>query len=145
MMDASTCDIETLIPHRPPMRLVETVCTADDSSVETVSMLRETWPTVQDGRARSLVLIELVAQSAAALAGWVERNEAGPKGLGYLVGVPKADLCRSHVAVGTELHCHVRITEAIDTYRGFEGRVVDRNGEELAQVTIQAFRPEREP
>jgi predicted hotdog family 3-hydroxylacyl-ACP dehydratase len=126
------------------MRIVERVLATDDSSVETVTTVRETWPTVENGHARTLLLIELVAQSAAALVGWVERNNDTPTRLGYLVGVPHADIRRPLVAVGTVLNCRVRLTQAIENYRGFEGRVVDETGNELITATIQAIRPDEE-
>jgi predicted hotdog family 3-hydroxylacyl-ACP dehydratase len=126
------------------MRVVERVLAADDSSVETVSTVRETWPTVEHGHARTLMLIELVAQSAAALVGWVERDNDSPNRHGYLVGVPCAEIRRPLVAVGTVLHCHVKVTQAIENYRGFEARVVDEDGNEFATATIQAIRPDEE-
>jgi predicted hotdog family 3-hydroxylacyl-ACP dehydratase len=88
MTEPSRCDIESLIPHRAPMRIVEHMLTADDSSIETVSTVRETWPTAENGHASALVLVELIAQSAAALAGWVDRNNGTGNKPGYLVGVP---------------------------------------------------------
>jgi len=143
-MDPSSCDIESLIPHRSPMRIVERVHTADDSSIETVSTVRETWPTARDGQARTLVLIELIAQSAAALVGWAERDNPTRNRLGYLVGVPHAVFRRPLVPVGTVLHCHVRVAQAIDNFRGFEASVADEDGNELITATIQAIRPEEE-
>jgi predicted hotdog family 3-hydroxylacyl-ACP dehydratase len=144
MTDPSTLDIETLIPHRVPMRIVERVCAADDSSVETVSTVRDTWPTAQNGHASTIVLIELVAQSAAALLGWVERDKDPCQRLGYLVGVPRAEFRRPLVPVGTVLHCHARISQSIENYRAFEARVTDDAGEELVSATIQALRPDEE-
>jgi predicted hotdog family 3-hydroxylacyl-ACP dehydratase len=126
------------------MRIVEQVCAATDATIETVSTVRDSWPTVENGNARTLMLIELVAQTAAALAGWMERNEKPGHGLGYLVGVPHAELRRPLVPVGTVLHCHAHVTQAIDNYRAFEGRVTDQNGEELVTVSIQALRPDEE-
>jgi predicted hotdog family 3-hydroxylacyl-ACP dehydratase len=144
MTDPSSFDIETLIPHRCPMRIVERVCEATDATIETVSTVRDTWPTVRNGNARTVMLIELVAQTAAALAGWVERDKETGRGLGYLVGVPHAELRRPFVPVGTVLHCYARVTQAIDNYRAFEGRVTDQDGEELVTVSIQALRPDEE-
>jgi predicted hotdog family 3-hydroxylacyl-ACP dehydratase len=144
MMDPSSCDIESLIPHRAPMRIVERVCAADDSSIETVSTVRETWPTLEAGHVGGLMLVELIAQSAAALAGWIDREEGGGTKPGYLVGVPRAEICRPRVRVGTVLRCHARITQAIDNYRAFEGRVTDDAGAQLVTATIQAIRPDEE-
>jgi predicted hotdog family 3-hydroxylacyl-ACP dehydratase len=144
MTEPPSCDIESLIPHRAPMRMVERVIAVDDSSIETVSTVRETWPTVENGHARTLVLIELVAQSAAAVGGLADRDNEATKRPGYLVGVPKAEIVRPFVAVGTVLRCHARMTQAIDNYRAFDGAVTDENGEELVTATIQAIRPDEE-
>ena len=73
--DAASIDIEQLIPHRLPMRLVETVVEIDNESIKTTAVVQDTWPTARDGHAQTLMLIELIAQTAAVLQGWRERHE----------------------------------------------------------------------
>ena len=139
---ASTIEIEKLIPHRLPMRLVEEIVRVDDISIETAATVRDTWPTAEGGQARTLVLIELLAQSAAVLQGWKERHdkEAGEGGL--LVGIHSAIPARPVIPVGTRLVCQVRISHGATNYLAFEGEVRDAASVVWLTGAIQAFRPE---
>jgi len=139
---AGTLDIEQLIPHRLPMRLVEAVVTVDEESIVATAVVRDTWPTVRQGQARTLMLIELVAQTAAVLQGWRERqdNKSGVGGL--LVGIPEAKLQAATIPVGTRLVCTVRITHGAQNYLAFSGQVTGADGQPWLTGSIQAYRPD---
>lgn len=141
--DTASIDIERLIPHRLPMRLVESVTSVDDESIRTTAVVRDTWPTIRDGHAQTLVLIELIAQTAAVLQGWRERNEnkAG-KGGGLLVGIPEAKPQAATIPVGTQLVCSVSITHGVQNYRAFTGQVVGADSVLWLTGSIQAYRPD---
>jgi predicted hotdog family 3-hydroxylacyl-ACP dehydratase len=142
MSDQSTMpDVERLIPHRLPMRLTEHIVHVDGMSIEATAMVRDTWPTAQDGCARTLMLVELVAQTAAALQGWKERNEHDGKG-GLLVGIPLAVPRVPTIPVGTRLRCAVRITHGAPNYLAFEGDVSSADGTCWLSASIQAYRPD---
>jgi predicted hotdog family 3-hydroxylacyl-ACP dehydratase len=137
-------DIDHLIPHRPPMRLVEGVNEIDDDSIESVCTVRDSWPGVRDGQVPSVLLIELLAQSAGVLQGWKERHskECGEGGL--LVGIPSARFAEPVVPVGTRLLCTVRPTHGTQSYFAFDGEVRDSEGKVWLTGAIQAFRPDKE-
>jgi predicted hotdog family 3-hydroxylacyl-ACP dehydratase len=140
--DADPIDIEQLIPHRLPMRLVETIASADNESIQTNAVVRDSWPTARNGRARTLILIELLAQTAAVLQGWRERheNKAGVGGL--LVGIPEAKLQAPSIPIGTQLVCSVRITHGAQNYLAFSGQVAGADGALWLTGSIQAYRPD---
>jgi len=48
MSDAASLDVEELIPHRLPMRLVESITSVDDANIVARALVRDTWPTVRD-------------------------------------------------------------------------------------------------
>lgn len=135
-------DIERLIPQRPPMRIVEAVAAIDELSIESTATVRETWPTAEDGKARSSMLIELVAQTAAVLQGWKERHEKEIGEGGLLVGVQGAKLAAATIPVGTNLVCSVRISHGVQSYLAFDGEVRDDKGTVWLTGAIQAYRPE---
>lgn len=135
-------DIERLIPQRPPMRIVEAVAAIDEFSIESTATVRETWPTAEDGKARSSMLIELVAQTAAVLQGWKERHEKEIGEGGLLVGVQGAKLAAATIPVGTNLVCSVRISHGVQSYLAFDGEVRDDKGTVWLTGSIQAYRPE---
>ena len=144
MSEAATgaVQIEKLIPHRLPMRLVEEIVRVDESSAEIAAVVRDTWPTVADGQARTLVLIELIAQSAAVLQGWKERHDKEMGEGGLLVGIHSAIPSQPSIPVGTRLVCQVRISHGATNYLAFEGEVRDAASVVWLTGAIQAFRPE---
>jgi predicted hotdog family 3-hydroxylacyl-ACP dehydratase len=134
--------VEKLIPHRLPMRLVEDIVTVDEASIETASVVREAWPTASHGCVRALVLVELIAQSAAVLQGWKERHEKKTAIGGLLVGIHHATLAQPTVPLGTRLLCSVRVSHGTTNYLAFEGEVKDAAGVLWLTGAIQAFRPD---
>lgn len=140
--EATHIDVEQLIPHRLPMRLVEAVVRVDDESIKTTALVREAWPTARDGRVQTLMLIELIAQTAAVLQGWRERhkNKAGIGGL--LVGIPEAKAHAATIPVGTQLVCSVQLSHGLQNYLAFTGQVADVDSVVWLTGSIQAFRPD---
>jgi predicted hotdog family 3-hydroxylacyl-ACP dehydratase len=134
-------DIEALIPHRDRMRLIGEVLAVDDDRAVTSSAVTEEWPLYRDGSVDVLVAIELVAQTAALLEGW-KRQQSGRGGAkGWLVGIKTADFRLPRIPLPATLLTEVRRDYALESYAVFEGTV--RLGtEEVAVVSIQAFRPE---
>ena len=135
-------DIEKLIPHRRPMRIVEEIVTVSDQAIETVATVRESWPTAHGGEVRTLVLVELIAQTAAVLQGWKERHEKESGIGGLLVGIHHATPARPTVPVGTQLRCSVQISHGATNYLAFEGQVKDAAGVVWLSGAIAAFRPD---
>lgn len=135
-------DIDRLIPQRPPMRIVEAVAAIDDVSIKGTATVRASWPTARDGKARTLMLVELIAQTAAVLQGWKERHEKEIGEGGLLVGVQGAKLAAATIPVGTNLVCAVRISHGVQSYLAFDGEVRDDQGTVWLTGSIQAFRPE---
>jgi predicted hotdog family 3-hydroxylacyl-ACP dehydratase len=135
-------DLDRLIPQRPPMRIVEGVLAIDDDTIESASTVRDSWPTAQNGQARTLMLIELVAQTAAVLQGWKERHEKDRGEGGLLVGIHGAKFAASAIPVGTRLRCAVRISHGAQSYLAFDGEVRDDDNTVWLTASIQAYRPE---
>jgi len=137
-------EVESLIPHRLPMRLVESFDQPVEDSIVAFAEVREAWPTVCDGNAQTLMLIELIAQTAAVLQGFRERAEEDDKPAtgGLLVGIPALQVTKPRIAVGTQLICNVSISHGAQNYLAFEGRVTDTAGTLWLTGSIQAYRPD---
>lgn len=140
MNDAA--EVEALIPHRAPMRLIEAFETPVEHTMNAFAEVRDAWPTVRDGSARTVILIELIAQAAAVLQGFRERAENKPATGGLLVGIPTMCFSRGRIPVGTKLVCNVSITHGVQNYLAFEGRVTDLEGTLWLTGSIQAYRPD---
>ena len=136
-------DIEALIPHRDRMRLIGEILSVDENSAQTSSMVTEEWPLYRDGTVDALVTIELVAQTAAVIEGWKRQRTKGGGTQGWLVGIKKADFRLPRIPVSTVLITAVRRDSALEGYAVFEG-TVRRGTEVVAEISIQAFRPEED-
>lgn len=136
-------DIETMIPHRGLMRLVETVEDVDDDRARTVATTAEDWPLYREGSVGILVTVELVAQTAAILEGW-KRLQTGRGGTkGWLVGIKSADFSLPRLPVPAALTTEVARSYALEGYAVFGGVV--RLGERVvATLSVQAFRPDED-
>src|SRR5579871_4801612 len=77
--------IEQVVPHRPPMLLLDEVVAWDDAHTECRVFLRDDSPFVASGRVASTLAIEYMAQCIAVFVGMEAylRGEAIP--LGFLV------------------------------------------------------------
>jgi predicted hotdog family 3-hydroxylacyl-ACP dehydratase len=135
-------EVEALIPHRLPMRLVESFEEPIGESVVAFAEVHAEWPTVRQGSAQTLLLIELLAQSAAVLQGFRERAENKPASGGLLVGIRTMQASEPRIAVGTRLVCNVKISHGVQNYLAFEGQVTDTSGKLWLTGSIQAYRPD---
>lgn len=126
---------ESLIPHRPPMRLVDTLLSVADGSGVT-----EACPgagcIMADARGEldAAALVELIAQSYAAVRGYDDLSNGRPVKEGFLVGA------RSLRINGTAFTGDRLLTTVttVGTFAGFavaEGKVV-RAGETIAAGTV---------
>ena len=81
---------EELIPHRLPMRLVERLLEIDGKNGIVAAQVSAECPLVDsNGKLENIALVELIAQSYAALKGYIDRLEDKPVRQGFLVGIKK--------------------------------------------------------
>lgn len=145
--------IDALIPHQPPMRLLDELCSYDDKSTSSRVRLTEASPFMREGRVAAVVALEYMAQCVAAhatlhpnaaenastdlLEGSIELPR--PR-IGYLVGVRRLDLMVEHFEIGDEL-----LVTVSHVWGGSEGAQflgqVERNNVVAASATMTVFIP----
>jgi predicted hotdog family 3-hydroxylacyl-ACP dehydratase len=136
-----TCNVEDLVPHRAPMRLVRALLAVGDGWAETEAVVERSWPTAAEDGVDPVVLIEVIAQSVGVHTGWTRRSVEPMGGRGLLVGIRRASLEPGRIAVGTMLRTRVEQVRQVENYVVFTGEV--RDGERvLCAAEIQAFRPD---
>jgi predicted hotdog family 3-hydroxylacyl-ACP dehydratase len=123
-----------VLPHRPPMILIDELLSSSDDSLCARVRLREDSPFVEDGRVSSLVAIEYMAQTVAALAGLRKRARGEEVRRGYLLGCRELKLPVAELRAGDELTVRVRETWATDELGHFDCSVT--RGEELVALGV---------
>lgn len=118
---------ESLIPHRMPMRLVDTLISWSETSAEILAEpTRECILVSSDGILNEAALVELMAQGYAVVKGYDDLRQGKKVSEGYLVGVRKLHVL-GKARAGERLFVRIR---TVGTFEGFavaEGEVVIDN------------------
>jgi predicted hotdog family 3-hydroxylacyl-ACP dehydratase len=133
-------DIEKLIPHRGRMKLINEVLDINADKIITSALVSDKWPLYQEGFVDPIVLIEIVAQTAAAHIRWKKGVDKGGGG-GWLVGIKSADFSLDRIPLHTELITSVKPISSAENYSVLEGTVM-AGKDTLGRIQIQVFRSE---
>lgn len=101
-----------LIPQRPPIVMVDVVYSADETCAETGLTVNEDNIFVRDGRFREPGLIEHIAQSAAAFAGYGSFARGEEPKLGYIGEIKDCNLF-ALPSIGEELRTTIRLVTEV--------------------------------
>ena len=132
-------DAKELVPHRGPMKLVDTLIESDGDNavVEAVIPAGSPFAMAQGGVAHRCALIELVAQSYAAAHTYEDLHDGKKSRPGYLVGISKAsfyDDPRIGVKIIIELHAE----DVVGDFYIARGQV-KQEGELLLDITLKIW------
>jgi predicted hotdog family 3-hydroxylacyl-ACP dehydratase len=129
---------ERLIPHRAPMRLVDTLLSVHEGCIVTESVVPRTSMMADgEGRLDEVAFMEMIAQSYAAFKGYMDLVEGKPAGAGFLVGVRHLDFTdRAHA--GDRLLTSIRTVTAFGGFAVVEGSVT-RGDETVASGIIKLW------
>jgi predicted hotdog family 3-hydroxylacyl-ACP dehydratase len=129
---------ERLIPHRAPMRLVDTLVSVNDGCAVTESVLpRFAMMADREGKIDEVAFMELIAQSYAAFKGYMDRMDGKPPDEGFLVGVRNLEVTGRAYA-GDRLLTSIRTVAALGGFAVVEGAVT-RGDETLAAGTLKLW------
>ncbi|MBR1920843.1 MAG: 3-hydroxylacyl-ACP dehydratase [Kiritimatiellae bacterium] len=136
-MPASSYRLEDLVPHRAPMLLVDEIVSFDEENlaVRAAATIRPEW-------SGNWAAIELMAQTAAALAGLHDRRAgySGPPRAGFLLGTRRLELSLAAFEVGRRYDVTARNLFMDDEAASFDCAVLD--GEKtVAHAILNAYRP----
>ena len=129
---------EHLLPHRAPMRLVDTLVSVNDGCAVAESVLpRSAMMADREGKIDEVAFMELIAQSYAAFKGYMDRMNGKPPGEGFLVGVRNLEVTGRAYA-GDRLLTSIRTVAALGGFAVVEGSV-NRGDETLASGTLKLW------
>ncbi len=127
-MDPKRYSLEDLLPHAPPMILLDEVIDYDGDTLTAAVTIRKNSHFLQSEGVPSYVGIEYMAQAIAAYGGFEALDEGRPVRVGFLLGTRKFEPKTAHFRVGERLvvqvsaiykealssfSCHIQINETV--------------------------------
>ena len=134
--------IGELVPHRPPMILLDRMLDYAAGHARCAVQLRDDSPFVEDGRVRALVAIEYMAQAVAAYAGMRSREKGERPSIGFLLGTRELRLPVDFFQAGDALLVDVEHLFGDEQLGSF--RCVVRRGDEMvgeAVLSVYQMKP----
>jgi predicted hotdog family 3-hydroxylacyl-ACP dehydratase len=126
--------IAELLPHRPPMLLVDELLECSPGRARAAVRLRADSPFMEAGRVRALVAIEYMGQTAAACAGLLARTSGGAPSVGLLLGTRELSLEVEHFHAGDTLTVEAERVAADERISSFRCQV--RRGDALVAAAV---------
>ena len=130
-----------LIPHRPPMLLLERVVAFDEESAQCAVEIRESSTFFEPGGVPAWVALEYCAQTIAAYAGLKARGSGGAPKIGLLVAARELKLYTSAFPAGASLLVRVRREFGEERIGRFACEVT-RDGAMVATASLSVYLPE---
>jgi predicted hotdog family 3-hydroxylacyl-ACP dehydratase len=145
-MIPSTINIDNLLPHRQPMRLVGIVLEASETRAVTRSVIQTHWPLTREGAVEAIIIVELVAQTSGISNGLerIRTHGAGADRKGWLAGIKSAWFRLPRIPVGTTIEVTAENVFSFEGFREINGTA--RIGKEtIAEVILQVVQADATP
>jgi len=138
-MEAASIPVNELLPHDPPMVLLDRILSIDESSLVAEVTIRPDSVLCDESGVPGWVGIEYMAQAVAAHAGARARLRGDPPSVGYLLGTRSYKCSVAVFPIGMTLTVHIRSLFVEMNLGAFECRL--ESGDELANATINVYQP----
>ena len=135
--------IEDLLPHRDRMLLIDEILEVDDKTAVTCATVTDRWPFFDGKAVDSLVLIELVAQTAGVNNGWVRIKQRGKDSekKGWLVGIKQSILFIDTISLNQRIITRAENQFQYESYRHISG-IARIDSEIVGEATLQLIQTE---
>ncbi len=135
--------IETLLPHAPPMVLLDKVIAYEKTKITTALTPNAQSPFHAEKGIPSYVGLEYMAQSCGVYAGLEALAHNQPPRLGFLLGTRNFHATQSHFTTGDTLHIHATEIFRQDGMGVFDCRIVCNN-QEIATAQLNLYQPDEQ-
>lgn len=136
-MIASGEEIIQLIPQRPPFVMIDGLLHSDETTTRSQLAIRVDNIFVADGWLTAPGLLENIAQTAAARAGYEAKQQGGPVRIGY-IGAVKNFSVEALPALGTSIETEVAVVSQVFDVSVVKG-TVRQEGIMLAACEMKIF------
>lgn len=134
-------DISTIMPHGPPMVLLDRYVESDDASLTAEVDITDTSPFFEAGFGiPAYIGIEYIAQAISAFNGFAALTENKKITPGFLLGSRNVTLKTPYFPVGKTVRVFVNVSFNDGEMAVFEGEI-SLDGDVLVQARINAFQP----
>ena len=142
-MNRFDINIEDLLPHRDRMLLIDEILEIDDKTAVSRSTVTDQWPFFDGKTVDSLILIELVAQTAAINNGWERLKTHGQDSekKGWLVGIKQSRFFVDAVSLNDLIITKAENQFEYENYRHIAG-FASIGSKIVGEVTLQLIQTE---
>jgi len=130
-------NIQSLIPQRPPFVMIDKLLQFNEDKTSTTFTIKTDNIFVQKGRFKEPGLVENIAQTAAARAGYISKTENKPVLVGYIGAVNNLQIF-SLPQTGDELITEITIENQIFDVTLISGKITC-NEQVIAQCNMKIF------
>jgi predicted hotdog family 3-hydroxylacyl-ACP dehydratase len=143
VLDLASLNILDIIPHKPPMALIDKVIDFTQDSVTASVTITGKSLFFENGAVPSYVGIEYMAQAVAAWNGLMARQNNLPGGIGYLLGTRKMKLLIENFKEGSHLEIkgHCKFTDG--EIASFDCSI-HLDGTEVTSAALTVFQPKNQ-
>jgi predicted hotdog family 3-hydroxylacyl-ACP dehydratase len=136
--------IEDVLPHRPPMILIDEIVAREaDAMVARVTVVRTDFFFEARRGLGTHIALEWMAQTCGAFAGSQARDRSDPVRIGYLLGTRDFQARRQWFKEGERLSVIARLQYQDEAFANFACEVRDAtDGQALVTATLNVFYPD---
>ena len=142
MTDRSFPNIERLIPHRGPMRLIDRIVAAEEDAVTAETRIDHSCAfATADRRIPSYVGLEMMAQTISAYDGLRRFKRDLPPSVGFLLSCRSYFAREPYLAAGTVLTITGRMVLNDGDMASFDCIIRDENPGNFAEASLNVYNP----
>ncbi len=142
MTDRSLPNIERLIPHRGPMRLIDRIVAAEEDAVTAEALVDPSCAfAMADQRIPSYVGFEMMAQTISAYDGLQRFKRDLPPSMGFLLGCRRYVARQHYLPAGTVLTITGRMVFNDGDMAAFDCIIRDETPANFAEAALNVYLP----
>lgn len=140
--DRAFASIDTIIPHRGTMLLLDDVLACSETSLTALATVRaDAWYADAQGAMPAWIGIELMAQAIAAHVGLLSMRGGTPARPGVLLGTRRYTALLAAFACGAPLRITVDELLRSEEGHGAYGCTIEQDGVPCAEATVKVYQP----
>jgi predicted hotdog family 3-hydroxylacyl-ACP dehydratase len=134
---------EDLLPHRPPMVLLDQVVNHSDDAVTAALTIGPQTPFLEAGLGvPAHIGLEWMAQACGAFAGLEAQRANEPVRLGFLLGTRRYQAARAYFTEGERLEIGAKLVFREGGMGVFDCKIIGAGGADLAIAQLTVYQPE---